>query len=62
VTDEYQTVIMPSQNVMGASPGRFEAYEDSAVVEDRSADFEPNLVSLAFLGPAIPIRRRPRCC
>jgi capsular polysaccharide biosynthesis protein len=55
VTDEYQTVIIPSQNVMGAgaSPGRFEAYEDSAVVEDRPADFEPNLVSLGFLAAAL---------
>ena len=53
MTDEYQTVIMPSPSVIGASLGRFEAYEDSAVVEDRSADFEPSLVSLGFLAAAL---------
>jgi len=53
LTDEYQTVIMPSPNVIGTSPGRFGAYEDSAVVEDRAAEFEPNLVSLRFLAAAL---------
>jgi len=53
LTDEHQTVIIPSQNVIGTSPGRFGAYEDSAVVEDRSADFEPHLVSLGFLAAAL---------
>jgi len=52
LTDEYQTVTMPSQNVISASPGRFGAYEDSPV-EDRSADLEPNLVSLGFLAAAL---------
>jgi len=53
LTDEHQTVIIPSQNVIGTSPGRFGAYEDSAVVEDRSADFEPHLVSLGVLAAAL---------
>jgi capsular polysaccharide biosynthesis protein len=53
LTDEYQTVTIQSQNVMGTSPERFGAYEDSAVVEDRPAEFEPNLVSLGFLAAAL---------
>ena len=53
MTDEYQTVTMPSQNVMDTSPGRFGAYEGSAVVDDLSAAVEPNLVSLGFLAAAL---------
>jgi len=53
LTDEYQTVSIPSQNGMAASPGRFGTYDDTAVVEDRSADFEPSLVSLGFLTAAL---------
>ena len=54
MTDEHQTVIMPSPNGIGTSPGRFGAADDdAAVVELRPADFEPHLVSLGFLTAAL---------
>ncbi len=52
---------MPSRNGDGNALGGLGAYEDSAVAEDRSADFVPSLVSLGFLKAALRRSARFLC-
>ena len=52
MSDRYRP-IMPSRNGDGNALGGLGAYEDSAVAEDRSADFVPSLVSLGFFKAAL---------
>ena len=44
---------MPSRNGDGSALGGLGAYEDSAITEDRPADFVPSLVSLGFFKAAL---------
>jgi capsular polysaccharide biosynthesis protein len=52
LSDRYRTII-PSRNGDGSALSGLGAYEDSAVAEDRSADFLRGLVSLEFFKAAL---------
>ena len=53
MSDDQYRPIMPSRNGNGNALGGLGAYEDSAVAEDRSADFVPSLISLGFFKAAL---------